>query len=252
MVAIGRLGGIACVGGSGLTPYHCQKTKRVFDVVFSVFILAVASPVVLIVIVVAFFAHGRPIFYVSNRYVRPNRHVRIYKFRSMVKDAQSDRLDLKGRFMKQGYLDVPVESGAYTWFGRLLERTQLVELPQVLNVLLDGLSWVGNRALPSENLTLLGQFAGWEERFDSPCGLTGISQVVGKFNLEPIERITLECMYSRVYKCGNILKCDAKIAVATIWLILFDRTLSYDEAVRLLTSCLQQGHGASGSRTDTG
>ena len=222
-----------------MTPHQCQRVKRLFDVTFSVVVLVVSVPLVLIVMVVAFLAHGWPVFYISRRYVSPNRHVRIFKFRSMVKDAQSDRFDLAGRFMNQGYLDVPVDSEAYTWIGRILERTQLVELPQVLNVIFDGLSWVGNRALPSENLNLLGQFDGWEERFDSPCGLTGISQVVGKFNLEPIERITLERMYSRVYKNGNVLKCDVKIALATIWLILVNKSLSYDEAMELLVSCLE-------------
>lgn len=140
--------------------------------------------------------------------------------------------------MRDGYLDIPIDCDVYTPLGRVLERTQIVELPQVLHVLLHGMSWVGNRALPEENIRLLNQFPGWQERFDSPPGLTGISQVVGKMNLAPLQRITLERMYARVFKTGNVLKCDAFIILATGWLIIFDRCMSYDEAVALLERCL--------------
>ena len=50
--------------------------------------------------------------------------------------------------MKNGYLDIPLTSEVYTPFGKFLEKTQFVELPQVFYVLLGKISFVGNRPLP--------------------------------------------------------------------------------------------------------
>src|SRR5688572_21365272 len=178
-----------------MSPVVCQTLKRVFDIGFSIACLPFVGPLLLVVGLIALLVQGRPLFYISPRYVAADRTVRIYKFRSMVLDARDPKHQLRERFMRDGYLDIPIDSDVYTPLGRVLERTQIVELPQILHVLLHGMSWVGNRALPEENIRLLAQFPGWEERFDSPPGLTGISQVVGKMNLAPLQRITLERMY---------------------------------------------------------
>ena len=84
---------------------------------------------------------------------------------------------------------------------------------------------------------MLSVFPGWEQRFDSPSGLTGISQVVGKLNLTPKERIDIECLYSDVYKNGNVLKCDLFIILSTIKLIIFNQCMEYENAVDLLKRC---------------
>jgi len=221
-----------------MSPVVCQALKRAFDVGLTIACLPVIGPLVLVVSLIVLAVQGRPVFYVSPRYVAVGRAIRIYKFRSMVLDAGSPKYQLRERFMRDGYLDIPIDCDVYTPLGRVLERTQIVELPQILHVLFHGMSWVGNRALPEENVRLLGRFPGWEERFESPCGLTGISQVVGKMNLTPLQRITLECLYTRVFKTGNVVKCDLLIILATIRLIVFDRCLKYDEAVALLNRCL--------------
>ena len=57
--------------------------------------------------------------------------------------------------MLNGYLDVPLDSDVYTPFGRFLEKTQLVEVPQVLHVLLGKISFIGNRPLPKNNVDVL-------------------------------------------------------------------------------------------------
>jgi lipopolysaccharide/colanic/teichoic acid biosynthesis glycosyltransferase len=221
-----------------MIPAIFQSLKRAFDIGLTLACLPVVGPLLLVVSAIALVVQGRPLFYVSPRYVSVDRKIMIYKFRSMVLDARSPKYRLRERFMRDGYLDIPIDADVYTPLGRVLERVQIVELPQIVHVLFDGMSWVGNRALPEENVRLLGQFPGWEERFESPCGLTGISQVVGKMNLTPLQRITLERMYSRVYKTGNVLKCDLFIILATLRLIVFDRCMSYDEAVALLQRCL--------------
>lgn len=221
-----------------VSPRVCRAAKRTFDLLFTAVMVTVAVPVMGIVCFLALLTQGVPLFYVSRRYISPTNAVKIYKFRTMAVDAATPKYRLQERFMRDGYLDIPIDCEVYTPFGRFLERTQIVELPQLLNVLLDRMSWVGNRALPAENIRLLSQFKGWEERFDSPCGLTGLSQVVGKLNLTPLQRITLECGYASVYKHGNVVKCDLLILLATLRLILTGRFTTYEEAIALITRCM--------------
>lgn len=213
-------------------------TKRIVDVIVTLIGVLIAIPLMFVISLISVVTQGFPVFYTSMRHVSKDKAVKIYKFRSMVTDATDTKYHLNDLYMKDGYLDIPIDCDVYTSFGRILERTQMVELPQILNILINSMSWVGNRALPAENVRMLDIFPGWEDRFESPCGLTGISQVIGKYNLTPKDRITIECLYSKVYKQGNVLKADFFIVVATIKLILTDTNMSYKDAVKLLESCL--------------
>lgn len=215
-----------------------QLCKKILDVLIASLLLIVLAPLLLFIVVAIWVLEGRPIFYISKRYIRVDREVSIMKFRTMVLDAKSPKYDLAGRFMQDGYLDIPVNCEVYTGIGRFLERSQLVETLQLFNVIFHGISLIGNRPLPEENIKHLQQFDGWEQRFSSPAGMTGISQVVGKFNLKPIERLEIEKLYSKVYHEGNVLKCDMEIIFFTIRLIVTGKTISMEYATKLLKSCL--------------
>lgn len=84
---------------------------------------------------------------------------------------------------------------------------------------------------------MLRKFSGWERRFDSPAGLTGLSQVVGKMNQDPLGRLQLEGMYSQFYqaKDSNILFCDFFILYYTVRMLLFKKTLPIDQAMNLVS-----------------
>lgn len=218
--------------------------KKVEDIVFSLSTLIVFLPIIIIIIILSFFIQGRPIFYVSERLVGLQKKIRIVKFRTMVNDALDPKWKLEEKYMKDGYLDVPISSKVYTPFGRLLEKTQLVEILQVFHVLFNRMSFVGNRPLPEKNVELLKKkFPDtWQERFNSPAGMTGITQVAGKFNLTSEQRLELESLYSKVYQEGNILKADAYIFFSTIILLLLKDASayrSYDSAKNVLTACLR-------------
>lgn len=214
--------------------------KRVTDILIAIVSLFVLFPVLILVAVLIFVLEGYPIFYISRRFISLDQCVSILKFRTMVRDATSPKYRLRERFMRDGYLDIPLDCEVYTPIGRFLERSQLVEVLQFFNILFHGMSLIGNRPLPRENIQLLKQFKGWERRFDSPAGLTGLSQVVGKLNQTPEERLELECLYSRVYKSknGNILLCDLFITYYTVRLLLFGKPLSIETAKRLAMSAV--------------
>ncbi len=212
--------------------------KRIADILISLLLLSALIPILVLVSALIFVLEGYPIFYVSKRFISLDQCVSILKFRTMVKDATSPKYRLRERFMRDGYLDIPLNCEVYTPIGRFLERTQLVEVLQLFNILFHGMSLIGNRPLPRENIMLLKQFPGWEGRFFSPAGLTGLSQVVGKLNQTPLQRMELECLYSSTYKekGGNILLCDLFIAYFTVRLLFFGKPLSFDGAKRLIMS----------------
>lgn len=216
-----------------------QLAKRAIDICVSLLLLLALLPILLLTMFAILVLEGRPVFYISKRHIAVDREISIVKFRTMVRDAKSPKYNLQGRFMQEGYLDIPVSCEVYTSIGRLLEQSQLVEILQLLNVLCHGMSLIGNRPLPADNLKQLEKFVGWQERFASPSGMTGISQVVGKFNLQPSDRLELEKLYSKVYQNGNVLKCDFQIVFFTIRLIFTGKTISIEYARQLLGNCLQ-------------
>ena len=213
--------------------------KKIMDILLAVFLLIVLMPILVVVALLIRILEGSPIFYVSHRFISSDNSVNIYKFRTMVRDATSAKYRLNERYMRDGFLDIPLECEVYTSIGRILERTQLVETLQLLNILFDGMSFVGNRPLPKNNIELLKKFLGWQERFDSPAGITGISQIVGKYGLLPHQRLHLERMYSNVYinPNGNIILCDLLIIGYTIRLLLTGSYLDYEKAIALLIRC---------------
>lgn len=216
-----------------------QVIKRGFDFVLAIVLLIILSPLLVLASLLILVFEGKPVFYISQRYISASKSVPIFKFRTMVKDATDPKHLLNERFMHDGFLDIPLTCEIYTPIGRFLERTQLVETPQLLNILFHGMSFVGNRPLPAANIAHLKTvFPRWAERFDSPAGITGIAQVVGRRNLISDERIELESLYSLVYQHGNILKCDLKIILITAWVVLFAKGIMISQARELLRSCL--------------
>lgn len=209
-------------------------SKKIIDIVASITILILFFPIIAATAFLLLLVEGRPIFYVSERYISSVKSVSIYKFRTMKKDALDPKYALEERYMRDGYLDIPLSCEVYTPLGRFLERSQLVEVLQLFNVIFDGMSLIGNRPLPKRNVDMLKKFSGWEGRFSSPAGLTGITQVVGKLNIHPEERIELEDLYSRAYLNGNILRLDLAILVCTFKFIILNKPLNIDDARNLL------------------
>ena len=212
--------------------------KRALDISCAIIFLILFSPILGFICLLLFIIEGRPIFYNSERYISCEKKVKIFKFRTMRVDALDPKYDLEARFMKDGYLDIPLECEVYTPLGRILERLQIVEALQFINIIFNGMSLIGNRPLPKKNIEMLKKFNGWEGRFDSPAGITGISQVVGKLNLKACDRIELECLYSKSYLNGKILMVDLMIVFYTIVFIFFGKSLNVEDARKLLLRSL--------------
>jgi len=172
-------------------------TKRVFDLISASICLAFSSPLfVLIPIVIRLNSRG-PIFFKQIRVGENGRHFAMYKFRSMILDAEKKLKDL----VDIEQLDEPVfkirNDPRVTGVGRFLRRTSLDELPQLINVLKGDMSMVGPRP---EELQVVRQYQLWHrKRLSVKPGITGPMQVSGRGELSLDERINLEIMYISRY-----------------------------------------------------
>ncbi len=194
--------------------------KRATDIVVALIGLTLSLPVLVIAGVATLCDTGRPIFYSQVRRVRFGRRVRIHKMRTLVVGADRSLGALVDIKTHGRYLNIQKDASSYTRVGRVLERLWIVELPQLWSVLRGHMSLVGNRPLPDYVIEALGETPEVIERFASPQGLTGYTQVIGRDNLNDEQRIALECHYSRVYEYGDVFLEDLRIVGVTIWTYL--------------------------------
>jgi lipopolysaccharide/colanic/teichoic acid biosynthesis glycosyltransferase len=154
--------------------------KRTFDVVISATALVLLSPVFAVVAAAVRLTLGSPVLF---RQQRPGLHARpftLIKFRSMRDSRGPD-----GRLLD--------DAARLTAFGRLLRRTSLDELPELINVLRGDMSLVGPRPLLMEYLPLY--LPHQARRHDVRPGITGIAQICGRNQLSWEERFDLDTWY---------------------------------------------------------
>ena len=177
--------------------------KRALDVVGSLFALVLTSPL-LLGAALAVMIEARPILFVQTRAGKDGKPFRLYKFRTMVPDAER-------RLAHVVSLDQLVEpmfklthDPRVTRVGRFLRRTSLDELPQLVNVLKGDMSLVGPRP---EQLDLVERY-GPEDRFRLVVkpGVTGPMQVFGRADLTFRERLAVEREYVENLTIGRDLR----------------------------------------------
>ena len=108
--------------------------KRCFDIIFSILLLILISPILLIMAILIKIDSRGPVFYRQERVTTNGKIFRIFKFRTMVQNAD-----------KMGTLVTVANDNRITRMGKLIRKTRLDELPQVINVLLGDMSFVGTR-----------------------------------------------------------------------------------------------------------
>ncbi len=172
-----------------------RVVKRLFDVVCSAILLVVLSPLLLLCAIGVLLDSGWPVLYFSNRVGQEGRKtVRLWKFRSMIKNADEEKVKLqKLNHRKDGPLFKVKNDPRVTRFGHVLRRFSLDELPQLWNVLTGRLSLVGPRPHLLEEVELYSP----EQRrvFAVKPGATGLAQVSGRSDLSFQEEVALDLQY---------------------------------------------------------
>jgi len=193
-VGIGDVEGISVIEipEAGLSRL-ARVTKRVFDLLFTVPLLILLSPLFLVVAIAIKLDSRGPVFFRQSRMGRHNRQFRIFKFRTMVADAESQRDTLLHANESTGPLFKIKSDPRVTRVGGVLRRLSLDELPQLLNVLRGEMSLVGPRPFViHEDI----EIDGWaRRRLDLTPGMTGVWQVMGRNDIGFDEMVKLDYVY---------------------------------------------------------
>jgi sugar transferase EpsL len=185
---------------------YATGLKRGFDCVAAVGLIVVLLPVFLLVAACVAVAMGRPVLFRDRRAGLDGQPFTVLKFRSMRDAADADGEPLP-------------DAQRLTAFGRLLRRTSLDELPQLLCVVQGSMSMVGPRPLPERYLPRYS--ARQATRLFVRPGLTGWAQTHGRNAVGWEDRLSLDADYvDRLGRPLGIL-LDARIVAATIGLVLY-------------------------------
>ena len=167
--------------------------KRSFDLLFSLTVLVLLSPVFLLIAIAVLISSGWPVFYSQKRVGLNGRSFKFYKFRSMVKGADKMLSDVENIHTKDHVIFKNRQDPRITPVGRILRKYSLDELPQFLNVLNNSMSVVGPRpALPHE-VNVYNSI--YERRLIAKPGITGPWQISGRSDLDLRTSVALDLNY---------------------------------------------------------
>jgi lipopolysaccharide/colanic/teichoic acid biosynthesis glycosyltransferase len=230
-----------------------QTTKRVVDIVFSVLAMGLGFPILVACAIAIRLDSAGPILFVQERIGKDGRRFNIFKFRTMQHDLDDSRhrafvkafvngkigneadrsqdnhvesgLDATDGLFKTAsprqqsdskaqQVNIPIQEPQVTRVGRILRKTSLDELPQILNVVRGEMSLVGPRPnLPWE----VEEYKSWyRERQSVLPGITGLAQVNGRSSIS-FDRIA---QYDLEYIETRSLLTDLEIMWRTVWVVI--------------------------------
>ncbi|MGD9991024.1 sugar transferase [Pseudonocardia sp.] len=165
-------------------------TRDVVDRAVAIALLAVLAPLLAVLVLAVLVTSGRPVFFIQNRVGRDGVVFRMFKFRTMVNDAVRLGQTMKLTDDPFGIVD---NDPRITRVGRLLRRTSLDELPQLINVARGDMRLVGPR--PDVPEQAVNYTAADARRLEVKPGITGWAQVNGRDDLPWPERFKLDAWY---------------------------------------------------------
>ncbi len=171
--------------------------KRIGDIVISVIAITIfLLPAIVVAVGVSVTSKG-PVIYTQKRLGKDGKEFEIYKFRTMIADAEKD-----------GAVWAKRDDERVTPFGAFLRKTHLDEIPQFLNILKGDMSVVGPRP---ERQVFYDEFesyiVGFSHRLCVKPGLTGWAQINGGYELRPEEKIAWDVEYIEKQSCWIDFKC---------------------------------------------
>ncbi|MCC8136337.1 MAG: exopolysaccharide biosynthesis polyprenyl glycosylphosphotransferase [Ruminococcus sp.] len=183
--------------------FEQRFSKRFLDIIMSLMMIIVSSPFMIVSALAIKLYDGGPVLYKQKRLTINGREFYVYKFRSMIVDAEKDGVpqlctDLDSRI-------TPV--------GRILRKFRIDEMPQFFNILKGDMSVVGPRPerpeLSNEYKKSMPEF---EYRLKVKAGLTGYAQVTGVYDTSPYDKLKMDLMYIENYS----IRLDFQIMLMTM------------------------------------
>ena len=194
--------------------------KRTIDIACSLFGLLVLSPVLIIVSILIKLESDGPIIFSQDRIGYKGQKFKMYKFRSMVVNAE----ELKKKLAEQNEMSGPMfkmkNDPRVTKVGKFIRKTSIDELPQLINILKGEMSLVGPRpSLPKE----VKEFEPWMmERLEVKPGLTCYWQVSGRNDIDFEDWMKLDIKYVR----ERSFLLDMKLIIKTFFVLFGDEHAS--------------------------
>jgi len=189
------------------TPPWYPPFKRLVDVVGSLVLLVVLAPLILVAALAVLITMGRPVLFIQERCGRAMKPFRCLKLRTMVRDAER----------VSGPVLASDADPRITPVGNVLRRFRIDELPQLANILVGQMSFIGPRP---ERPFFVDQYVrdipGYRERFKVKPGATGLAQVSGGYATTPERKLK----YDLIYMYHQDLLMDVQILVETARVVL--------------------------------
>lgn len=180
-----------------------KASKRFLDIFLSAAALIIASPFMLATAIAIKAYDGGPILYSQKRLTTDGRIFKVYKFRSMIVDADK----------KSGATLAKKNDDRITPIGKFIRKIRFDELPQLINILKGDMSFVGPRPERPEIAAKYEKtMPEFKYRLKVKAGLTGYAQVMGKYNTTPYDKLKLDLMYIE----HQSLSLDMKILFMTV------------------------------------
>ena len=183
--------------------FEQRIVKRLSDIIISLIGIIITSPIMIVTAILIRSYDGGPALFKQVRSTLDGKEFSIYKFRSMITDAEADG---KARFAS-------VNDSRITPIGNVIRRFRIDELPQLFNILKGDMAVVGPRPERPEIINeLLKEMPEFSYRMKVKAGLTGYAQVIGRYNTTLGDKLKMDLMYIENYS----LYMDLKIIMLTI------------------------------------
>lgn len=184
-----------------------RMAKRAVDLICSVLLLVIASPIMLVAAILIKAYDGGPVLYKQIRCTQDRKEFYILKFRSMKVDAEKDgvaRLAAKN-------------DSRITPIGKFIRMTRIDELPQLINIFKGDMSFIGPRPERPEIIDkYMEEMPEFSFRMKVKAGLAGYAQVYGKYNTTPYDKLKLDLTYIEQYSFW----LDLKLMLLTLKILI--------------------------------
>ena len=186
--------------------------KRLLDLLLLFTGIILFLPVFLLIFIVVIinilFEDGSPIFYTQTRYGKNMKTFQLYKFRSMIKNAEYQT----GPIWASRNTDTRI-----TKTGRLMRKYAIDEIPQLYNILRGDISFVGPRPERPELFNkFIKNYPRFAERLDSHQGLSGLAQLLGKYDSPPKNKLRYDLLYIK----NQSILLDLKIIFLSVFVTI--------------------------------
>ena len=216
-VQVEMLGGIPLLGLNGETRLRTssQLVKRAMDIGLALLALPVVAPILLVTSIAIRLDSPGPILFSQARVGQNGKPFKVYKFRSMITEAEKLHADLIRETGEDPRHPKLVNDPRITRVGRWIRRFSIDEVPQLWNILRGEMSWVGPRPAVPDEVEL---YEPWHlQRLRVMPGLTGLWQVSGRSEVPFEEMCLLDIYYIENWSLG----LDLQIVLRTVPQVLF-------------------------------